>query len=384
MKHGAMKQGTSKRRAPLRGAAAMASLAVLTAASLAAPLDSRAAQRVIENAVNVEDLVATPDGRWVLTSSMKVGTHGGELYAIDAASRRVRHLYPAATDAAAAGGASTSASRADADCRNEVAAKDFAPHGVNLRKGADGSLTLYVVNHGARESVELFSVAVDAPNSPRVAWIGCIPLPPGAMANGVAIGADGQVFVTAAGALFSRPQDSDLPPEFPASGVLAWRKQGGWRTVPSGITGLSNGIVISADGRFLYVADWFKRTITQVDLAGAAAYRTVSVDFMPDNLRWGERGALWVAGQNGSVQDVFNCFTSQRSSCGLASGVAKIEPRTMTVTCHQPLPATPQFSSATTALQLGQELWLGSFRNPSIASEQLADGSRADICLRGS
>jgi sugar lactone lactonase YvrE len=201
------------------------------------------------------------------------------------------------------------------------------------------------------------------------------------MANAVAIGTDGEIFVTAAGDRFPRAQGSDLPKEFPASGVLGWSSGSGWRTIPSGITGLSNGIVISADGRFLYAADWLKKTITQIDLERTGAYRAVTVDFLPDNLRWGSDGALWVAGQNASVQAVFECFTSRRTSCGLASGVAEIDPAAMTVTCQQEVPATAQFSSATTALQFGREVWFGSFRNPSIVTMPLPSRVRGPACV---
>lgn len=50
-------------------------------------------------------------------------------------------------------------------------------HGISVRPGDDGLHTLFVVRHGARESVEVFDATGEVPS---VTWIGCVLAPAGA------------------------------------------------------------------------------------------------------------------------------------------------------------------------------------------------------------
>jgi hypothetical protein len=358
----------SRRVVPVAGLGLAALFALV-----AGPMHCARAAEPIANAVNMEDLGATADGRWIFGSSMAVGEHRGALYRIGADTKRAEAVYPTGILTTAAGPSDVG----DANCRREVPPRDFAPHGVSLHENADRALTLYVVNHGARESIEIFSIAASQQQPPAITWIGCVPLPEKSSGNAVAVGADGSIYVTAAGERFSTAVDADTSAHFPGSGVLAWNKRGGWRTLASGVTGLSNGLLVSADQRFLYVADWSKSAVIEVDLRKKAAARVVLLSFMPDNLRWGLHGDIWIGGQDvASPQSVYACFMSQRSSCGLGSGIARLDPGTMTVKCSRHLAATPEFSSATTALELRDEVWLGSFRGASIAiSKSAPDGN---------
>ena len=95
-----------------------------------------------------EDLIQIPQSPWAIVSSME---DDGYLSATDSRDYSSTVVFPTATsrprhDTATYG-----------SCPG-MAADQFRPHGINLRPGSDSVHTLYVVRHGARESVEVFEV----------------------------------------------------------------------------------------------------------------------------------------------------------------------------------------------------------------------------------
>ena len=61
-----------------------------------------------------------------------------------------------------------------------------SPHGINLEERADGAYDLYVVNHGGREGVGVFRLDLTADDGIDLTWTGCVTMPRGTFANGVA------------------------------------------------------------------------------------------------------------------------------------------------------------------------------------------------------
>ncbi|HLS98460.1 MAG TPA: SMP-30/gluconolactonase/LRE family protein [Porticoccaceae bacterium] len=342
-------------------------LSIAAAALLAAAqISVLCAETLIADLPNLEDLHATGDNRWVIGSAMRAAGRGGALYAIASGGERVGALYPNDTAAAPAttqcpGGAPT--------------ATTFAPHGISLQ-GGEGEQTLYVVNHGGRESVEIFAVVPgEGGDFPRVHWRDCIPLPEGAQANSVTVADDGTVYVTAAGAPFAKgpePDPEKTPAPIPGSGVLAWRPDGGWRVFTEGLA-LSNGLVISRDNRFLYAAEWLGRQVAEIATEDGAIQRRVAVDFGVDNLRLDADGGLWLAGQSASTEAVMSCYLSERADCGLGSALARVNSTTLAIDCTEPLPASGGFSGATVALPLGDRVWLGTFRGNAVRIAERGD-----------
>ena len=95
-----------------------------------------------------EDLIPIPQSPWAIVSSME---DDGYLSATDSRDYSSTVVFPTATsrprhDTATYG-----------SCPG-MAADQFRSHGINLRPGSDSVHTLYVVRHGARESVEVFEV----------------------------------------------------------------------------------------------------------------------------------------------------------------------------------------------------------------------------------
>lgn len=352
-------------------------LALVAVSATSAPLGT------ISPIGNAEDLQQIPDSPWVLASGMRAGGKAGGIYAVAAASGSSHRLFPAEGQLDASAGAATAA---DGQCPGG-ADTDFAPHGINLHAGPDG-LNLYVVNHGSRESIEIFSVTLpqsDAP--PALHWVDCIPLPAGTQANSVTAARDGTLYITAAGTAFDEtapPAGAAGPEAIPASGVLAWQPQSGWRIVVDGLA-LSNGLLISADNRFLYAAEWLGKQLVEIDLGDPQHQRRLALDFGPDNLRWDGDGTFWVAGQTATAEDVMACYLSDRDHCELDSAVALIDSTTLTTLCHQTIAATEEFGGATVALPVTDTLWIGTLRGDAIlvAERATATGVNADCVLPG-
>nr|ART35582.1 A50 [uncultured bacterium] len=324
---------------------------MLAFAALCAPAFVRAASAPdrIAGVRNIEDLAPIPGSDWVIGSSMAGGTAtAGKLLAINAKSRESLTLYPSADSAGA---------KPSSGCPGQVAADAFKPHGVVLRPAADGhGAQLYVVNHGGRESVEIFDILPGT--ALRLRWMGCAILPAGAFGNGVAAAPNGGFFVTNMG----KTLDGRDPITAMGGDVIAWTPSGGWRIIPDSAIAAPNGLIATSDGHTLYVASWTGSTITELKLGEKTERRAVAVDFLPDNLRWSRNGTILVAGQATSVPDVIACYTSTRDACDIPSAVAEVDPASFTVRCSLPVP----LDMATVAANLGKDIWVGTTRGDAI------------------
>ena len=147
-----------------------------------------------------------------------------------------------------------------------------------------------------------------------------------------------------------------------------WTPGSGWKTVAGTEASGPNGIEASPDGKWIWVATWPTREVVRV-LAkpeGTDPKRAVvKLDFLPDNLRWGDDGWLWIAGAAGSPADFFAC--SAKPGCRGDYRIARIDPASLKVEVVPHPNTRPTFGDATTALRLGDEIWLG-----AVAGERVA------------
>jgi hypothetical protein len=301
---------------------------------------------------NAEDLIALPGGKWIIASSMTGGpVETGALYAIDSKTAKPTKLYPT----------SGAASREAKGCGKEVAANQFAGHGVSFVPNATGGGVLYVVNHGGRESVEIFDLAPGKKTSapPKLTWTGCVVAPAGVMQNSVAALPSGAFFVTvtpneALGVLKTSPVYGD---------VRAFSPTGGWSAVPESEMPFPNGIVASPDGSKLYIGSWAGTKLIELTLGERPVRRALKVNFMIDNLRWGADGSLLAAGHDANAkQAITDCYYTKNASCPVEAFAARIDPAALNVVCE--MRAGPTFR--TVAINVGDEVWMGSARGPSI------------------
>jgi hypothetical protein len=295
---------------------------------------------------NAEDIVAVDDTGWLVASSLSPlgGSPGaGRLYLIDAAAKTARELFPGASPAL----------RHDEEmfpsCPGPLELTAFDTHGLAVRERTPGLYRLYATSHGALEAIQAFELDMRG-DDPSAAWVGCVPLPDGVWANSVAIRDDGG-FVTTK--FMADPSD---PAGF--QGILAgeingevyeWRPGGEVTAIPGTELSGANGIELSSDGRFIYVAAFGGREVVRYDTSATPpAKESVSVDINPDNLRWTPGGDLLTVGGD------------------LASGaggwtIYRIDPETMEATAIGGADSSAALQGAATALEANGEIWIGTY-----------------------
>ena len=252
------------------------------------------------------------------------------------------------------------------DCPGTPDLGKFSAHGLNLRPGANGGPdTLYVVNHGGRESIEIF--ALDAKGEePTVTWIGCAVMPPHTWPNSVAPLPDGGMVVTD---MFD-PQDPKALDKMNAGtntgAVYEWHPHQGYKRVPNSEMSGNNGIEVSRDGQWIYVAAWGNKAVVRLSRDGAKR-DALPAGFLVDNLRWAPDGTLVAAGQNVSAKQVFDCFQSHNTRCTQPWRIVRWDTAAMRLQPIARAAGNPEFGDATVGLQIGDEMFVGTFRGDRIA-----------------
>ncbi len=231
------------------------------------------------------------------------------------------------------------------------------PHGIDLRVRPDARRELLVVNHGGRESVEMFELD-DAGGVWRARWRGCV-IPPGEpLLNDVTALPGGGFAVThmwdrdrsTAGMIFRFLLGMDT------GWVWAWTPVGGFEKLEGTDATMPNGIASSPDGRFLYVDLYLEDRVVRYDRETRQITGEVEVS-QPDNVVLGPDGRLWVAGHHHFVGDT-ECSDIE-GACPWKYSVTVIDPESMVgdvVLVHEGAP----MGFATVALPVGDALFLGS------------------------
>ena len=223
-------------------------------------------------------------------------------------------------------------------------------HGLYLEPGEGSVHTLLVVHHGPREAIEFFEVDAGA-EPPSLAWVGCAVAPEGASLNSVVALPGGGFATTNAGI-----------------GVWEWQVPGdsGWEVLPESEDTAPNGIEVSADGQILYIAGWAEEKLTRLSRGVEPVQKDViQLGFRPDNLRMALDGSVIFAA--GHTDKDGNSIAGQREPTLETTNVAAIDPQTLDVERVFVHPAMDGFVSSTTAIRIGDELWLGSYRGDRLA-----------------
>jgi hypothetical protein len=266
---------------------------------------------------NPEDLVWAPEHDAVVVSQMRRDDRGGSLALWAPGDRVARPLWPREKAPGLSGGPAAG----DPACP-PPSPSEFAPHGLFLGPGG-----LYVVNHGGRESVEIFRLEGRGPGL-SARWLGCIELPAGASGNDVAVGPHGDVFVSnpiPPGRMLRdrvRSFFTTVPED-----VLHWRSGEGWETVPGSEASTPNGVAVTADGQWLYYSESGAGRIVKMRPDGSERTE-IPVPGRPDNLTWSPTGELLVASHL-STLELVRCLAS--APCRAPWVVVGIDPATAKV-----------------------------------------------------
>ncbi|MGZ3273655.1 MAG: SMP-30/gluconolactonase/LRE family protein [Caulobacteraceae bacterium] len=293
---------------------------------------------------NVEDMLAVDGGKAVLASSYKEGSAG--FYLIDVASKTAK---PVTLSVAA---------KPDPmyGCPGAPDLTKLATHGLDVRPRGGGTATVYAINHGGRESVEVFTL--DARKA-TAEWIGCVVAPEGTSANSVVGLRDGSIVFTKLFDTHDRAAGISPVLQGKVTGVVYhWVPGKGTSPVPGTELSGDNGLLASPDGKSLYINAYGTKEVWKVPLDGKGKPVGVKVEFNPDNLRWAPDGNIFVTGQ----------FLNPGNTAGPNDwGVARLDPAAMTARTIITAPGTPAFDNATVAVVAGNLLWLGTFKGDRIA-----------------
>jgi sugar lactone lactonase YvrE len=297
-----------------------------------------------------EDLEITPDGKYLIATQFigagRGSATGGGMALFDLANKTFSKM--AAT-------AAPDKSWGDPACPGPIG-DVLVSHGSSLAKRRNGEWALYVVNHGGRQSIEMFELK-PASGSWAMVWHGCVV---GAHDyNDVAILPDGGFVGTYPTGLLS-PGNNGAAFEGGVTGYVAhWTPGKGESEIMGTRVAYPNGVVVSADGRYLYLNVFAAREVRKYELDGKQI-GSLKVDFLPDNLTWTKAGRLLVAGVKGARGD---CPAGSGRPCIQGFGVAEIDPEKMQArTIFDSATVDPLISGVSVAFAVGDSIYLGAFQ----------------------
>ena len=321
-------------------------LVVAQDANLAPASDCRDEQGLtyICGLVVPEDILTMGSTGFLLVSGHRAPGH---LYLIDPVTRTTSELIHSAAFA------SQLDTRAYPDCPGPLNLEAFDTHGLSLAETSPRVFSLYTTSHGEREAIEIYDLDFRGA-VPILTWKGCVPLQQDSYHNSVARLTDGG-FVT------TRMRDQNFTRGGGAAlGItgylIEWHPGGQPQPLPGTDMSLPNGIDVSTDDRYIYVAAMGTQELVRFDRRTTPmTKRAVSLPIRPDNVHWGPDGELLTAGPNYVPPAV--C-----SGAGCATGwsVLEVDPETLAFTRLGGADQTAAMQAVSSAMRVGDDIWVGS------------------------
>lgn len=351
----------SEAPAPANAEITVPAPAATRAPAVAPPTITAAEQGCVDDAAiaylcgpqNAEDILRIGTTEWLLVSGMNGelandSSINGKIHLVNHLDKSWEVLFPGAAPVL------EHDTMLFPGCPGPLDVSNFSAHGLALQAVDSGpeQYRVYMTSHGAREAIEVFEL--DAFVKPTLKWVGCVPMPASSWTNSITILADGGFLATQ----FMDPTASGM------AGVLAreitghvfeWHP-GGDVSVMAG-TELSgpNGIAISDDERWVYVAAFGTREVVRFDRSSnPAGKESVEIDVAPDNIRWGEDNMLYTAGGNVTA----DCAGPD---CGTGWSVIQVVPFTMRASRYAGVDQSAAMQGVSSALVVNDEIWIGTY-----------------------
>ncbi|HEU5134967.1 MAG TPA: alpha/beta hydrolase [Steroidobacteraceae bacterium] len=307
-----------------------------------------------------EDVVRIPGTRWLIYSGF---SRGAGLRLVDTAAHSARPLTYDVSEAHEKGDWP--------QCRTPPGSAAFSTQGLSIRDLGRSQYRLHVINHGDRESIEIFSVDAQAAE-PRFTWSGCVLMPPGLAANSVATFSDGTILVT----VLTHPGRTitDFWRGENTGAVYSWTPG---ETVFRLLAGTelpgNNGLETSSDDKEFFVVafGWRSVVVFSRDDPSHPLRRAVAPGFMPDNIHW-DSGKLLLAGMQydepacGGIRKIID-GKADEMRCHRGYTVAHLDPHSMHFTIAAYAEPDPDFNGVSAASIVAGELWLGSYQADRVA-----------------
>lgn len=310
--------------------------------------------------INAEDLVKIPGTNWVLASRMAGPDDAeGMFYLLNATDYTWRGLeidsIPDAPDRSAY-----------PDCPGRPTSASFHGQGIAVDE-RDDNLMLLAVAHGDREAVEIFHIETEDDAEPVLKWVGCVLAPSNAQLNSVAALPGGGFVATRFFDPANKRWAEDLLAGENTGSVLEWSPQTGWNEIEGSEMSGPNGILAAPDGSAYLVAEWGAQKLHRFSPGASPQWQTIDTGVRTDNLQWDSTGQVLVTGQSVNAETFVDCALSNARVCPDPFKVLIVDPGTLAVETVESYPGSTEFGSGTTALDLGSEYWIGTWRGDRIA-----------------
>jgi hypothetical protein len=319
---------------------------------------------------NPEDMELLPDRQTLLVSQMgnMEGSLPGNLVAFDTTTQAITLLFsPSSLNTPT----ELPTENWGASCPGMPGA-EFSPHGISLTQRRDGRWQLAVINHGQRESVEMFELQGNS-GQWTLAWRGCVVPTDGIYMNDVALMHDGgfvasHMFDKHSPVVFGMPMgiwQSQLGMD--TGYVFEWLPSapGTFRVLEESHGPFINGILINDDNKTVFASVYAKNEIRRLDRLSGKKTGEAEIAQV-DNMAWDPHKNILATSHTGKKLDQLACKKNPGQTCGFGYTVVRLNPETMAsekLFVHE---GGAPMGAATVALQAGKHLYLGSFSGDRI------------------
>jgi hypothetical protein len=300
-----------------------------------------------------------PGTRWLIYSGF---SDGAGLKLVDSAAHSMRQLTYDVADVQTGDWA---------QCKSPPDSARFNTQGLSIRELGKSQSRLHAVNHGERESIEVFSVDTGA-TEPRITWTGCVLMPPGLAANSVATFSDGTILVT----VLTHPGRTitDFWRGEITGGVYSWKPgESSFQLLPGTELPGNNGLETSRDDTEFFVIAFGWRSVVVFSRADPSRplRHATAPGFMPDNIHWVD-DKLLLAGMQydepacGGIRKIIN-GKADEMRCHRGYTVAQFDPHSMDFSVVAYAEPDPDFNGVSAASIVDGKLWLASYQSDRVA-----------------
>ena len=326
------------------------------------------------NYQNPEDLAVLPDGRHILVSEfgaivpLSPTNIQGNLSLLDTTDGRKKNLEIEMSDNV----------WGDPECQRD--SMMLSPHGIDINERLDGSYQLAIVNHMPTETIELFELR-EINDAWSLTWRGCVNAPVHGYFNDVALSSNGSFYVSQMydknislfmlAVLDNTKEDTGY--------VYHWRRQNGFERLVNTDGAFPNGVELSDDENNLFINYAFGNKTSKYNLMSNSIEASFSMNGIPDNITV-DGDYIWVGAQDHSgldsliycgvfAKDVFE--DPMINQCPLPFAAYQLRQSDLSLVNSYKYSNTVM-GTATVALSLNGQLYIGTYHGDRIASVELS------------
>jgi DNA-binding beta-propeller fold protein YncE len=307
---------------------------------------------VICGVSNPEDIVVTPDNKYLLISEFGGirpydSTKSGGFALLRLSDNKI--ITPKISFGKNIWGE-------DSCKQNEI----FGPHGIDLVQREDGSYQLGVINHYPDETIEMFELVQKSEQDTwSFVWRGCIEVPEKYYLNDVALKKDGTFYVSH---MYSRDitmtkwlitalfkKDSGV--------ILEWNKDS-FIEIPNSEGSGPNGITLNELTNNLFISYNQGDRVVKFDLSDNKKLQTFKVE-SPDNI-YINKDSVWLTSLDFQPNDAGDCI--ERPACSLPFSIYEIDRETFVLKNENSFNKTV-FGLPTIAVPIDNTIFMGSFHS---------------------